>query len=185
MSSSGAGRVAGTRIIKMREIIIELYGAAALERALARVPAAAREEYASASSLGWVRASTDYAVLDALAEELNRDGETLHREILWEAMERTFKTLWRVFLRFTSDESLIVRARSIYSRTRDTGEMSAKLVGPGVAEIRITNYPGMTARDAKCIAVGLEAALVLTGRKNVVTRMGKVEDGVLYTVRWR
>jgi hypothetical protein len=142
--------VAGTRILKMRDVILERYGQAPLTRGLAAVEASVREEYEAVTPITWVRTTTDYAVHDALAATLGREKRALHEELLREAMARSFKTIWRVLLRLTSDEAIISRTPSIYAKTRNVGEMHARLVVPGEAAVQLSKYPQMTARDARC-----------------------------------
>ena len=44
------------------------------------------------------------------AKELGRDPLEVRRELVRTALPRTFKTIWRVFLKFTSDEALVALA---------------------------------------------------------------------------
>ncbi len=176
--------MAGARVLKMREVAVERFGEASFERALARLPSDVREQYRGLTSVSWAPTSLDYAVHDALAAEVGLEPVALHEELLREAMSRSFKTLWRLFLSFTSDEALIRRAPAIYARTRNVGDVSIDVVGDRRATVRIAKYPKMTARDARCIGVGLEVVLTLTGRRSarVVESLGV--DSATYDLSW-
>jgi len=175
--------VAGARIMHMRQILQQRYPEA-LERALSKVPSTVREEFLNASSMSWVSTTTDYAVHDAVAQELGREAVPFHEEILREAVDRSFKTLWRILLRFTTDEALVARTPAIYARTRNAGEMTSRLTEKGRAQCVLKNYPSITARDAKSITVGLSVVMTLTGRKNVNIAFQKTDDGAVYTMTW-
>lgn len=176
--------VSGARVAVMRQILQERHPDA-LEKALATQPEDVRSEYAGTGGMQWVRPTTDYAVHDAVARELGQDAVVFHEALLREAMERSFKTLWKIFLRLTSDDALVARTPSIYGRTRNVGEMTSRLVGPGHAECVLRNYPGITARDARCLCVGLQVVLSLVGRKDAQVTVQKTDDGGVYTLRWK
>src|SRR5215469_3929508 len=110
----------------MRAVIEEQFGSVPIAKALTSVAPDVRAEYEQLSSIAWVRATTDYVVHDAIAAVLDREPLAFHEQTLRAAMARSFKTIWRILLRVTSDEALIARAPSIYRRTRNVGEMAVR-----------------------------------------------------------
>jgi len=177
--------VAGTRILAMRAVIADRFGTGPIERALATVPPDVRAEYEQVSSIAWMRASTDYVVHDAIAAVLDREPLAFHEEVLRAAMDRSFKTLWRILLRLTSDEALIARTPGIYRRTRNVGQMVVRTNAPGRAEFVLTHYPGIGSRDVRSIGAGLEVVLSLTGRTNARATARPAQDGATYLLTWR
>ncbi|MEW5854801.1 MAG: hypothetical protein AB2A00_38855 [Myxococcota bacterium] len=175
---------AGTRILHMRKIVEERHGAAFLQKALAELPEPLREEYLGASAVSWVPTATEYAVHDAIARALGQEPLAFHEKLLREAMERSFKTLWRILLSFTSDEALIARTPLIYSRTRNVGEMQARLVSPGRAELNLRGYPGIAVRDVRSLSAGLETVLTLTGREGAQVAGTLNGEGAVFQVTW-
>ena len=169
----------------MRAVVEEQFGTAPIERALTRVAPDVRAEYEQLSSIAWVRASTDYIVHDAIAAVLGREPLAFHEQTLRTAMARSFKTIWRVLLRLTSDEALVVRVPGIYRRTRNVGQMVVNASARGSAELALIQYPAIVSRDIRSIGVGLEVVLSLTGRTAARAAARPTADGAIFTVTWR
>ncbi len=176
--------VAGARIVAMRELVEQRHGRAVLDRALRTLPAEVRDEYLNATAVSWVRATTDYSVHDAVAAALGQPAQAFHLALLREGLARSFKTLWKVLLRLTTDNALIARTPTIYKRTRNTGEMQSRLLAPGHAVLELRQYPGITARDGAALAAGLEVVFSLTGRNNARSNVVMVEDGANFEMLW-
>jgi hypothetical protein len=169
----------------MRAVITEQYGTAPIASALANVPPDVRAEYEQMTTIAWVRSSTDYLVHDAVAAVLGREPLAFHEQVLRAAMARSFKTIWRVLLRLTSDEALIARTPGIYRRTRNIGQMVVQSNARGRAEFVLSHYPGIGARDVRSIGAGLEVVLSLTGRQQARAVARQLQDGATFTVSWR
>ena len=176
---------AGARIVEMRRLVLEEIGLDRLTAALAQLPEAMRREYLEATAVSWVACATEYAVHDAIAHAIGEDELQLHDRLLRAAMEKSFKTVWRLLLRFTSDEALIARTPIIYAKTRNVGRLTARSPARNKAEIILSSYPHCGFRDVRAIGVGLEAALRLTGRKDVRLHHTMRPDGALYLAEWR
>jgi hypothetical protein len=170
---------AGARIVEMRRLVIEEIGLERLNAALAPLPDLLRREYLEATAVSWVACATEYAVHDAIAHAIGEDELQFHDRLLRAAMEKSFKTVWRLLLRFTSDEALI------YAKTRNVGKLTARSSARNKAEIILSGYPHCGFRDVRAIGVGLEAALRLTGRKDVRLHHTMRPDGALYLAEWR
>ena len=177
--------VAGTRMLAMRAVIKEQFGTGPIAEALTSVAPDVRAEYEQLSSIAWVRASTDYLVHDAIAAVLGREPLAFHEQTLRAAMARSFKTIWRILLRLTSDEALIARTPGIYRRTRNVGQLEVKANARGSAELALTQYPAIGSRDIRSIGAGLEVVLSLTGRAGARAAARPAADGTIYTVTWR
>jgi hypothetical protein len=169
----------------MRAVIVEQYGTQPIASALVNVPSDVRSEYENMSTIAWVRSSTDYAVHDAIAAVLGLEPLGFHEQVLRQAMARSFKTIWRIFLRMQSDEALIARTPGIYRRTRNIGRMVVQSNAQGRAEFVLTDYPGIGPRDVRSIGAGLEVVLSLTGRANPRVAARPAPDGAIFIVTWR
>jgi hypothetical protein len=177
--------VAGARVLAMRAVISEQFGPSTIDRALVHVAPDVRTEYEQLTSIAWVRSSTDYTVHDAIAAVVGREPLGFHEQMLRAAMARSFKTIWRVLLRLTSDEALIARTPGIYRRTRNVGQMAVQANTRGRAEFELTQYPGIGPRDIRSIGAGLEVVLSLTGRANAHAVARRTLNGAIYTLTWR
>lgn len=168
----------------MRQILLETVGQAALDRALATLPADAAREYSAVTALSWVPLTTLAAVIDAVAREVGREPEAFFDGIVRKTTERSFTTLFRVLLHFTTDHALITRTPIIYARTRNVGKLEATIVAPGVARLRLTEWPSIAERNARSIAIGIETVLTLSGRRNVRWTWSRSADGANFELRW-
>lgn len=174
----------GVNVIAMREAMEELVGASVVAAAIERLPAEVRREYLEATPLSWVRMTTSWQVVDAVAAEAGRDPERLYDEAARRGIERSFKTVWRVLLRFTSDQALVARTAVIFNKSRNVGDMTSRIVGPGRAESTITGWPGMKDRHIRGITISMEAVLTLAGRRGVRVTATPTRDGASFQARW-
>lgn len=169
----------------MRRLVEAEIGRDRMLAAIAALPEAVRREYLEATAVSWVATATEYAVHDAIAAAIGEDNLLFHDRMLRAAMEKSFKTVWRLLLRFTSDEALIARTPIIYAKTRNVGKLTARSPAPNRAEIVLSQYPNCGSRDVRAIGVGLEAALRLTGRRDVKLTATPRSDGALFQAEWR
>lgn len=158
-------------------------GERCVRRALETLPEEMRLEYES--PVAWV----DYAIVveahRAIAEQAGISMESMLEAAVPLAVERSFKTVWRVLLRFTTDEALIARTPLLYGKTRSKGVMSARVTSPGVAVAEVEGWTGMPPRDVRALAISIETLLRLAGRKGVRVQGESTPGGARYTVRWR
>jgi hypothetical protein len=90
-----------------------------------------------------------------------------------------------VLLRLSTDEALIARSQVLYSRSRSVGQVSARLVEPGHAELVLRGRPNGPSRTIRSLAISNEVLLRLTGRRQVVTVADERPGGGVVTVRWK
>jgi len=177
-------RMAGTIVLEHRRLLQERLGPQKLARVLAKLPADVRDEYLGLTSLGWARVSTAEAVFRAAADELGRDVAELHEEVSRASVERTLRTVWRLLLRFTSDEALVLRTPRIYARSFQRGALLPAIVAPGRAEIRVDGWPDMPEFSTRGLRIGIETVLVLAGRRGVRVDAERRPDGPCFLARW-
>ena len=176
--------MSGTLLIQHRQTLAEMLGESRLARVLARVPSDARTEYVELTPLGWARVSTAEAVFQAAADELGRDMAELHEEVARVTVERTLRTLWRLLLRFTSDDALIARTPRFYARTFERGTLVVRLVTPGRAEIHVDGWPDIPEFSLRGLRIGIETVLKLAGRRGVLVQSEHRHDGAWFVASW-
>jgi hypothetical protein len=177
-------RLVGQSVRDIRWALERTLGPEVVERALASLPEPIRSEYAEASPLEWVPYATVVSAHEAIAREGNTTMEAMLELAVPLAVERAFKTVWRILLRFTSDDSLISRTPLLYSKTRSKGRMTARRISPGLAVAEIEGWSGMPPRDVRAIALSIETTLRLCGRENVTCSAEPTANGARYEIRW-
>lgn len=169
---------------EVRAALIDAVGRSTFDRALTRVSQADRDAYENIDPLGWVPLRVSAAVLDAVAAEAKLDAEELFDRVVREGVERSFKTVWKVLLHFTTDDALIARTPLIYAKSRNIGKLEARIAAPGEADATLTGWPQMTERHARAIAVSIATVLSLAGRKSPRFFYQRTADGATFKLTW-
>lgn len=175
----------GTAVRDLRWALEEIAGSDTVGRALDDLPGDARRAFVEATPLSWVPLTVTTQVVDRVAEQAGLDPERMVDQAIRMATTRTMKTLWRVLLRFVTDQALIQRTPLLYRRTRNVGKLEVVSIERGSAELRLSEWPQIPARQARILAVNIETVLGLTGRRDVQCHFKRTEDGALYRITWR
>lgn len=152
---------------------------------MASLPPAWREQLTTLTPMTWVDTEVAESIIYAVAARVGRDALVLHREIVRIGVERTFRTLWRAILRFTSDRALVSRTPLIYSKTFDRGELTSRIQSPGRAELELTGWPEVSEMQLNGLATGIETVLVVAGRKLVKVTHERRPDGAFIVGSWQ
>ncbi len=182
--SGGAQHLSGIAVLSARRVLEDLVGVESVSRGLASVSESARNDYEAASPISWVLHESVIEVHEAIAREAGEDIEQLALTVTEMSVDRLFGSVWRIFLRFVSDETIISRTPLMYSRTRSLGSMSARIVSPGIAEAEISGWPTIPDRDIAIHRVAIQRFLALAGRRATV-RAERTPSGARYRVQWR
>lgn len=177
--------ISGVVLLDQRKIVEEFAGAERLEHAIARLTEDQREEYLGIGPLSWCRVTTATAFVHALAEELDRDAVELQKEIVRRGIERTLTTIWRVLMRFTSDEQIVRRTAILYGKSVDTGSIRVTSARAGRAEIEQHGWREMTELDIVALATGIETVLRLAGREHVRVIHHGTPPLIHYVALWK
>ena len=153
-----------------------------VERALASMPPSQRTELTDALPISWCSLATVRAFHEATARCAGEDANHWHVRVVERAMEQTFSTVWRFFLRLTSAEALVRRAASVYGKTFDTGEMSATLVAPGHSRAELTRWPDAPEFHLRALAAGIGTMLRMAGRTAVDVKWERTPDGARFHI---
>jgi hypothetical protein len=175
--------VSGAIVLDQLKVAEELLGKDATGRALASMPAAAREEVAALLPVSWCTLTTADAIHEAMAREAREPVDEWHRKMVRTGMERTFSTIWRFFLRLTSIEQITKRAATMYGKSFDHGHMRAERVGPGHIVMTLAGWPDVPDRELAAIEVSTEIVIRLSGRTRGTVRMTRTPDGARFDVR--
>lgn len=175
----------GVSVIDVFRAAEKIVGRDVYARACEQLPREVRDELAGVTTVSWVPNTVVIQVLKAVAGAAGRDTEALTAEAIRAATARTFTTVWRTLLRFTTDEALIKRAPIIYARSRNCGKLSARMLSPGVSEVILSDYPNLTAPELRSLGVGIQCILEFAGRREVQVTCELRSDGGRYVFRWR
>lgn len=183
--AQGRPLVAGAVLREQIDVLKSVAGEAAVERAISDLPPEQREAFTSVTAISWVSLEASNQLIENVAREIGRDPLDLNRECTRIGVERTLKSLWRVLLRFTSDEAIITRAPIFYSKNYDAGRLAAHLTDRGAAEVVLDGWPEPPPRmDIEGIGTAIATILECAGRKNVQMSWKRQPDGARYVVRW-
>src|SRR5690606_30243039 len=94
------------------------------------------------------------------------------------------KSIWRLLLRFTSDDAIIRRTPLFFARGLSRGQLAAQMTGRGRAEIRLTGWPGVSPMQLNGISAAIEAVLLCAGRRQVQVEAQRPLDGGRFEARW-
>ncbi len=177
-------RASGGLIQKERVALEKIVGAEVVVEALATLPDDRRREYDELGALTQIRASTVEMVYQAVADHTGRDVFRMHREIVRVSVESALRTVWRVLLRFTTDQALVRRTPLFFSKGLSRGKLNARIVRPGQAEIRLTDWPEVPPLQINGIAAAIEAVLSCAGRENVRVEGHPTLDGACMVATW-
>jgi hypothetical protein len=183
--AQGRPLVAGAVLREQIDVLESVAGKEAVTRALAALPDAHRDALSVVTAVSWVSLDATNELIENVAREVGRDPLDLNRECTRIGVERTLKSLWRVLLRFTSDNALITRAPIFYSKNYDSGRLVAHLTDRGAAEIVLDGWPEPPPRmDVEGIGTAITTILECAGRRDVQMSWRRERDGARYQVRW-
>jgi len=177
-------RASGALVAKERKVLEALVGEATVQRALAELPTEIRSEYETITPLTKIPTDTVERVYAAVAEQAGRDVFQMHRDVVRLGVEQALKTIWRVLLRFTGDEALVRRTPLFFNRGLSKGQLEAKMVRPGKAEIRLTGWAQVSELQVNGIAAAIETVLACAGRNAVRVESYPTLDGACLIATW-
>jgi hypothetical protein len=178
-------RANGTLLVEQIKVLRELHGDAVVDRAIAKLPPEVRREFDQILTTTWVPMEVSDTFHRYVANELGRDPREVRRELVRTALPRTFKTIWRVLLKFTTDEALVARTPLIYSKTFDRGEFVSRIDRPGIANMRLSGWQDPSELELVGIATAVEVVLRLAGRRQPEVSWQRVPGGATFVAVWR
>jgi hypothetical protein len=175
----------GISIIDLRAALEEIVGKDVVASALAGLPSETRREFVEITAITWVPLTTVTRVVDAIAAAAKVNPERLIDDAVRRAVERTFKTVWRVMLRFTTDAALIARTPVVYSLSRNIGKLTATMVAPGKSKVTLSDWAGVSPRHVRTLGISIVTVVTLAGRKDATIASTPTPDGAVFQLSWR
>ncbi len=175
----------GTSVTDLLRSYEELVGAETVANGLATISPAAQGALEHINPLDWIPNTVVAEIVEAMGRAASMDCETLLDRAVRLAVRRTFRSVWRVLLRFTSDDALISRTPMIWSKSRNTGKLESRRVAPGHGVVLLTGWPEVTDRHARTLGVSLETVLTVAGRRDVRWTWERTRSGASFDIRWR
>lgn len=162
-------RIFGAVLLEQRKVLRELAGDAVLDRVIADLPEDRRNEYEGLTLLSWCRHSTATDVVVGVGRELGKRPEIFQSEVVRAGVERLFGGVWKVLLRFSSDDALIKRSALLYSKACDRGRITVEQLGVGHVKLTLSEWPDAPDLAIIALTAGIESVLRVVGRRPVIT----------------
>lgn len=183
MAEATEPSIYGAIIAQTRVVLLERIGQDAYDAALSRLPPSDADRYAHANALDWVPIRVVEAVARAAGEVTGRDWQTLNDEVSRIGSRRAFGSVWRVFLRFTSDEALMTRGPTIFGKTYSHGRVHCEFSHQGTARI-VLEWPQAPDLAVRTLRVAIEELLAAGGRSRVKVSVERNPRGATYHCLW-
>ncbi len=177
--------IAGSNLVIARRVARQFVGDEAFDAAVASLTPEERAAYLDSSVLSWV----PVALIDAAMEKIARAGRVTAEELVIHvtrvSQEEMLHTIYRILMRVTTDEALIGRTNTFYSKVYDTGRLTSEFPAPGRANVTLHEWPGITPLQLVGLGAGIEATLRCAGRKEARVHGKRTPDGAIYACTWR
>lgn len=177
--------VAGSNLTVSRRVARELVGSDAFERALSDLSPEERSSYMDSTAMSWVPVAHIDRALERLAHHSGHAAEWLSAELARRSQEEMLNTLYRVLMRITTDEALIGRTQTFYSKVYDTGSLSSVFPAPGRCEVTLSGWRTISDLQLVGLGAGVETTLRCAGRKDARVQGRRTADGAFYLCTWR
>ena len=172
--------MSGVLVTTGREMTRTIIGHEAYDRGLAAVPPRIAEAYRRATLLSWVPLTVVDPVIEAMGGAAGRDPLDLQDQVARTTVERSLRSMWRVFLGMTSNEALVSRVPMIFGKSFNWGRVVTSFPRPDQAIVQLVGWPNAQMHVLRGTRVGLEATLQAAGRKSARVSMERTSDGALY-----
>jgi hypothetical protein len=179
-----APQVSGTIACSIRELMRERLQPAGFEQMLTLLPETTRQTFVALTPVAWMPVHEVNLAYEAMASLSKVPVEQLAAELARESTRRTLHTVWRVLLRFTTDEALAMRAPILYAKTFDTGQATSVFERGKRARVNVTGFRDMPMLSVLTLGVGIETVFVIAGRPEARVQSTRKEAGVEYLVTW-
>lgn len=174
--------IAATLLRDQIALANEVYGVDVVEEAMRSLPEEEAVHLKTATALGWIPLSTSHAFHRALARVTGRDEVESLVHLVRAGTERTFTTVWRMFLRLTSLNQMVKRGATVFHKTYNRGRAEATLPNPDTMRLTVTEWPQFPEYEAHALAAGLQSIIEVSGRKNVKVRWKLTSDGIVLDI---
>ena len=175
-----SGALACDELLVLRKQI----GDVAYAQTIAALAAEVREDVLALTSVATINVEHIKAVFVAAAKVTGRAPEEVHHDAVFGGTEHTFRNVWRLLLRVTTDNAIITRVPAIYAKSYDIGTLTARITAPGRAEFVLDGWPDGEEFSMRGVGIATEATLTLAGRKDVKAKFYRTANGARFLVSW-
>jgi hypothetical protein len=177
--------VSGMATRDLLRTLEELVGSEHYAHAFTQLPTELRSELDALTAVSWLPLTSLSLVLDEVAKASGREVEAMVDEAVRRSIDRTFRTVWRMLLRVTSVEAMLKRTPVIYAKSRNIGQLEARLVEPCHAELVLSGWSDVSERQLRVLAVSIQRVVELSARHDVQISFARTPQGGRYQLRWR
>jgi hypothetical protein len=177
--------ITGALVSTHLELLGGRFGNDEVNRCIEGLPAEVRADLQGVIAAGWVPLKSYDVFYRTFAERVGADVAELHTEMSRHSVERTFKTLWRLLLRVTSDEALISRTPVLFSRAYTKGRLRAVMTTPGLADVELDGWPAVPDIVLRGVRIAIETVLRLSGRNAVRSSVERAPQGAKIRAIWK
>jgi hypothetical protein len=177
--------VNAANVVLTRRAHEQLVGTELVTSALASLPRETVEAYTRSTIVGWVPVNVIDDVTIAICRATTAwTPERLQAESSRHSVEALLRGLWKVMLRFTSDDALIARTPLLYSRTFDTGRLESSFPRPGHADVVQSGWPTISDLQVIGLSAGIETVLRCADRAHPRVTSKRTPTGVTFVATW-
>jgi hypothetical protein len=176
--------VSGTSMSTFTDALRDIYGQAWVDAGLARLDSERRMQVQQSTALMWIPLETLRLAVDAWSEASGVSANEITRLGVQLAVKKSFATVWRLLLTFTTDSALIARVPMLWNKSRNVGHAVAEIRGTGHGRITLTGFPNPTDRQIYSVSVAIATFLELTGRKPARCNYRLTHDGAIFDATW-
>ena len=177
--------VAGSNLQVSRRVARQFVGDEAFERGLLALTPEERAAYMDSTVLSWVPVAMIDRAMEEIARAARIPAEELVVHVTRVSQEEMLHTIYRILMRITTDEALIGRTNTFYSKVYDTGSLSSEFPSPGRANVTLTGWPSIPSLQITALGAGIEPTLRCAGRKEARVHGKRTADGAVYTCTWK
>lgn len=167
------------------DLLAAEFGRDRVNACIAALPPQARAQLESITAASWIPVRAYETFYEAFAASVGHPVAELHARMSRTSVEQTFKTIWRVLLRFTTDEALVSRTPLLFSRAYDTGKLSSTISTPGIARLVLTGWLDVPEIALRGTRIAVETVLRLSGRRSVAIVSERTPDGATFRATWQ
>lgn len=173
--------MSGALVTTGRAATKDLIGADAYERALASVRPEIAAEYRAVTVLSWIPLAVVEPVIEAMGNAAGRDPLALQDEVTRVTLQRSFQTIWRVFLKMTSNEGLLTRLPLVFSKAYNRGRLTTSFPTAERAVVELVEWPNTPLHVLRSTGVGVEVMLQAAGRGEARVSFDRTTRGAVFT----
>ena len=165
-------KIKGAGIKSLLQAVEKLYGAEGLDSVMAQVPSSIRQQIEPAVLAGTMYpVEVSAALQQAIYATIGRRSWAVSYKLGVEATRFDFGSIYRVFLRAVSTETIFVRLERAFSQFNSQGHVRWSDVGTSSASGSVEGVQGFNEGIWRSIAGRVDGVLRLTGARSAMVNI--------------